>query len=48
MKMYATYNRTSGFWKVTHNRQTLTSGQGLDSFIAILDNYSHAVTRWTD
>jgi hypothetical protein len=48
MKVYATYNRSSGIWKITHQRQTLISGQGLDSFIAILGNYPNAVTRWTD
>jgi hypothetical protein len=48
MKMYATYNRTTGIWKVTQNRQTLTSGQGLDSFIAILGKYPTAISRWAD
>lgn len=48
MKTYATYNRTTGTWKVTQNRQTLASGQGLDSFIAIFGKYPKAVTRWTD
>ena len=48
MKMYATYNRTFGTWKVTQNRQTLASGQGLDSFIAISKQYPQAIARWVD
>jgi hypothetical protein len=48
MKMYATYNRTFGTWKVTQNRQTLASGQGLDSFIAVFAKYPMAITRWAD
>jgi hypothetical protein len=48
MKVYATYNRTLGTWKVTQNRQTLASGLGLDSFISILNKYPRAVSRWVD
>jgi hypothetical protein len=48
MKIYATYNRTCGTWKVTKNRQILISGHGMDDFIAIFAKYPTAVTRWTD
>ena len=48
MKMYATYNRTFGTWKVTQNRQTLANGQGLDSFSAICREYPKAVVKWVD
>lgn len=48
MKIYATYNRSTGFWKVTHNRQILVSGQGIDDFITVFRKYPMAITRWID